>query len=229
MVETAKSVDVALHPESRHLSTSMTPSGDDGILFGESCERRVFFPGSSKQVAASIDANDALHITSKDPLRALGLLSPSPYVVLKRSAPVSAAQGGDTVKRSRTPNQPHRFPKQGSADTVRVIRSTSPQQPSRTTQRCGESPPHDCGALEAIYGGKHSPQRIQRHGVFRDRRRGTNETGNPPFDSFRQDQSVAMIYHKTWPDEAATRREATRLRREADPSILIKRFLRSFG
>lgn len=62
------------------------------VVFGDNCERRIYFPSSAKSNYAAGDiafsAQDHIHPRprprSRDPVTALGLFSPSPYAGLKK-------------------------------------------------------------------------------------------------------------------------------------------------
>eukprot|EP00752_Nemacystus_decipiens_P009669 g8638.t1 len=65
-------------------------SDGDGIIFGDSCERRVFLPSSNEQKVAVADNDHGANqrAPATDPLYALGLFPSSPYAALLDSSPV---------------------------------------------------------------------------------------------------------------------------------------------
>lgn len=71
----------------------------DGVLFGDRCERRVFFPATQAVNAnnvdvianANADASIVSRAASPNLLAALGLVAPSPYVALKCSTNSSSS------------------------------------------------------------------------------------------------------------------------------------------
>ena len=209
---------------------------DDGVLFGSSCDRRVFFASSNKHtpVVAADVLSARQRLPTKDPLHALGLFPLSPYAILRKNTTnvvVAAGQHND------------------SSATVRGPRSKSPtRQPSPPSAVTGAL--WDvCTPPEKAIGGKHyaslapkryqetaceiySPQRLQR---YRGRRR-RNVDATPRSvtcleheNSLREGDSTDFFLEKIRTVEKATSEEVARLRCEADPSVMIRRFWRYSG
>lgn len=198
--------------------------GDDGIIFGANCERRVFFPTSNNlNHAEALDVDAALvRAASTGPLSALGLIPASPYIVLKRSASVpEKSQGRGAV----SPCRQQQSPTQQRAITV----SQQQQSASTTREHVANNPPRDDGTLRPAFEHIYSPQRLPRAGTSRRRRRRDNGKENPICDVLGKDHAAPFLLQRMREDEMATMREAAKLRREADPGALIRRFLRCSG
>ena len=219
-------------------------SDEDGVLFGDSCDRRVFFPGSNKQNAAVAgDVHGAQQrAPATDPLYALGLFPSSPYTALRESAPGpgNAAQEDSTSNRARRSKSPK--PRRAAVDALGRSACAPLEQPWTTAaatscrgKRC-PSPisgarhhdPRQVASYEEIY----SPQKLRcRRGRFKsaadgNQERPTNSTAGEPFDD---DESATFLLQKIRADEKAMAEEAARLRCEADASVMIRRFWRRSG
>lgn len=76
------------------MDTHIVDGVHNGAVFGDNCERRVFFPSSIKSNVTARREDTALfpknrmhprsRIPRPDPVAALGLFSPSPYAGLKK-------------------------------------------------------------------------------------------------------------------------------------------------
>lgn len=249
------------------LSELAHSSSSDGILFGDNCERRVFFPTnySSAGISAIGEYCGVLSAATPDPLSALRLLAPSPYDVLKRAALLELNQ----ASRGRRLKFPEQQPQQGATQDFanhpdaevfgskinnnpvspkrRRCRQRRQNEPETRTVHGGgahdnntgippplqESSPHRRATVAEIYS-PHCLQRSTSSRVDRERRDACNTTADAINSTFShhghdEDWSVAVLLDTLRADEARTIREATRLRREADPSLLIRRFLRNSG
>lgn len=215
---------------------------DDGVLFGSRCNKRVFFPGPNSQTAVVASDVFGAHqrAPAKDPLSALGLFPSSPYAILRKNAPlaVGAAQHDESTARERRSNSPPQQPSPTREAKFSLFKDVSaPLEPLWTTAAataCGgkryPSPPptrYQQTACE-IY----SPQRLQRsrgrcrRNVEADPRRSTCLVGD---ESFGEDPSAVLLLDKIRADEKATGEEAARLHREADATVMIRRFWRCSG
>lgn len=223
---------------------------DDGILFGDSCERRIFFPGSNKRntaVAENVRGSHHRAAAGTDPLSALGLFPTSPYVVLRQNAPLpesSAKEENDNNREKRSKSPTHEQPylqRPHSREAVEILakRSCSSIEPPWTTAAAtschGErrtTSPYDGSSQEPTFEDIYSPQRPRR---FRGRRRrpadGTQRSSycTVSEDSFGEDESAVLLLQKIRADEKAAFDEAARLRRQADASSMIRRFWRQSG
>lgn len=88
----------------------------DGVLFGDRCERRVFFPATQAVNAnnvdvianANADASIVSRAASPNLLAALGLVAPSPYVALKCSTNSSSSSSSGTCRHLNVVHTSHR-------------------------------------------------------------------------------------------------------------------------
>lgn len=260
----------------------------EGVLFGNSCERRVFFPSSQNATRAEVAVVDEdededtdgrrskphrdgrrwaqqqhrketpfnadklatlapLRLAVIDPLSALGLMPRSPYKILRRSAvpvpAVAADEDGAPEKRRSKPLD--RLPSAEAQHRHSIDYNTPMVLPPRgngslrwlTPRGRNSFPLKDFDLRDATFEDIYSPQRSQRAGsstVAREsaihHRRGNCRDDNLAIASgYEESGSVATLLRRIRADERATIREATRLRREADPGALIRRFLRSSG
>lgn len=214
-------------------------NGVDGVLFGETCERLVYFPGSNNHcAAAAVDAHGALRVAPTDPLSALGLFPVSPYGDLKRSAWVPVAKEDGARRRSkssdkprqRSPQKPRATSTNGTPGTTTTAVSQQQQSTTTTTHKKNPSPSRDKDAREKIYEDIFSaPQRAQHEGGTSRRRRRRSDGLDPRQHYCLEEQSAAVLLQRIRADEAATLKEAVRLQREANPSLLLRRFLRCSG
>lgn len=223
--------------------------GDDGILFGDSCERRVFFPGSNKRnaaVAINVHGSHPRAAAATDPLSALGFFPASPYVVLRQNAPVpaiSAQEESDNKRekgsKSPTHQQHHaqRPHSRGAVDTFGITPYSSIEQPWTTaaaTSCHGErrTSPYHGSSQEPTFEDIYSPQRPRRSRGRRRRRADVTQGSSYRSASeeyFGEDESAVLLLKKIRADEEATLGEAARLRSQADASSMIRRFWRRSG
>lgn len=223
-------------------------SDQDGVHFGDRCERRVFFPGSNKQhTAVADDVHGAQQRASAatDPLSALGLLPSSPYTLLRESAPAPGhavqeeTTNSNRARRSNSPKQQRACEAPGRGDrrplelpwTTAAATSTS----CRGNRFRSPTPEarHRRPSQEASYEEIYSPQKLQRS---RDRlkRRADENHGRPAYSAaagglFDDDESAIFLLQKIRAGERATAEEAARLRCAADASVMIRRFWRRSG
>lgn len=237
----------------------------DGVLFGESCERRIFLPVSNKRNAVAEDVHGAQQRTSSstsrtlaDPLGALGLVPPSPYAALRHKMPVAAEAGDDAGRRTKTPSSPP----SGFANDTLGLNNSSVSLDQRyssavTTSFSGrydiscrpshfDEGAHQTASFEEIY----SPQRLQRAGgrgpkgvKICDKGRPTSTLSvdhdgriqdspslvKPTLECFGRDASTLTLVQRMRIHGHPVSEQATRLRREADPGAMIRRFWRSSG
>lgn len=276
-------------------SSELASTKKDGIIFGDNCERRVFFPknhnsnNSSTRIVSAIDEEEGrgvLSAVTPDPLSALGLLTPSPYGLLKRAALLELKQATRGRRLTSSPEQQHQQHQAQEATTpcsnqpnVDVVcggnninnnKEVPPKQPCRQRRqnepetsmthhggggrrnnnntrirprsRESASSPHNKTTsggtalrVAEIYSPHWHHQRSS-SGVYPQRRdiACNYTTAEASASSYHhrgcdEDQSVVALLDTLRAGEARIIREATRLRREADPSVLIRRFLRSSG
>lgn len=206
---------------------------DDGILFGDSCERRVFFPGSGKHntaVAGDVHGSQQ-RAPATDPLCALGLFPSSPYGLLRQNAPApdNAAQPECINKKARRSKSPKHEARaidvgRGAYAPLEQLWTTAAATAYRG-KRCSSPAPME--SYEEIY----SPQKLQRcRGRLKPVADGNQES--PAYsaagESF-DDESAMFLLQKIRAGERATVEEAARLRCEADASVMIRRFWRRSG
>lgn len=209
---------------------------DDGVLFGDSCDRRVFFPNSNENSKAKVlEADQSLYARSTYPLVALGLLPPSPYVDLKRVAlHVPAVVDQPDVHRTKFPThqkQSHRSstPRARRDGADQVAPKQEHRQSTEATHLRRKSLPNDVrGTNEMAYEHVYSREQILHvQPSCRSSRR--SQHNSRACASKERHQAAKKFQSKSGTDETASIREVTRLRREADPSILLRRFLRVSG
>lgn len=218
-------------------------SDDDGVLFGDGCERRVFFPGSNKQnTAVAGDVHGAQRrAPATDPLFALGLFPSSPYILLRQNAPApdNVAQEECTNNRARRSKSPAQ--QRGATDAFGRGAYAPLEQPWTTAAATScpskhfSSPTpaarHHGRSKEACYEKIYSPQKKRSRGRFKPIADGNQ--GGPAYSasggSYNDDESAIFLLQKIRADEKATIEEATRLRCEADASVMIRRFWRRSG
>lgn len=247
------------------LPVSELAHGGDGIIFGDNCERRVFFPTNhgSARISAIDEDCGVLSAATPDPLLALRLLAPSPYDVLKRAAllelnetsrggrlnspgqqtqgathdwvdhPDAEVCGSKINSNASSPKQRRRQLRQNEPETKTVHGGGAHDNNTGVPPPSRESSSHRRATLAEIYS-PHCLQRSTSSRVDRERRDACDTTADAinSTSSHRgndEDRSVAVLLDTLRADEARTIREATRLRREADPSLLIRRFLRNSG
>lgn len=217
-------------------------SDDDGVLFGGSCERRIFFPGSNEHTKAAGDVRGAQQrAPATDPLYALSLFPSSPYIALRENVPVP----GNAAQEERTSNRARRSksPKKQLAATDALGRGAcapleQPWTTAAATSCRGKRFPsptamtrHDPSQV-ASYKEIYSPQKLQRcRGRFKPAADGNQErsTHSAAGESFDDDESAIVLLQKIRADEKATVEEAARLRCEADATVMIRRFWRRSG
>lgn len=228
------------------IGESVHESDDDGVIFGDSCERRVFIPGSNKQnTAVAGDINGAQQrAPAIDPLCALGLFPSSPYALLRQNTPVpdTTAKEECTNKRARRSKSPKQ--QRGATDALgrgACVRLEQPWTTAAATSSRGkhvscptpvaryDDPSHQA-SFEEIY----SPQQLQRSGGRSPSKAHVNQArpalySTPGGVSFDDDESSIFLLQKLRADEKATVEEAARLRGEADASVMIRRFWRRSG
>lgn len=222
---------------------------DDGILFGDRSERRVFFPGSNKRnaaVAVNVHGSHRRTGAGTDPLSALGLLRPSPYVVLQQNAPapaISAQEESDGRARgSKSPTHQQHHSQRPSSRAVAGFLGKSSQssiEPPRITAAATSghgghhiSPYHGSSREAISYEDIYSPQRPRRSRGRRRRRADVtqgNSNRSASEESFGEDESVVLLLQKIRADEKATLDEAARLRTQPDARAMIRRFWRRSG
>lgn len=222
---------------------------DDGIVFGDRCERRVFVPGSSSRnvaVASNLHGSKERRTAAgKDPLHALGLVSPSPYPILRKNTTVATAAvrqearieaGRQVDSPSEQPLRTHRqisrtAQGQETLSNHPFVSSKEPWTSVAPTSGCGgrhnsSSPPPRYHGLPhgTSYGAIYSPQRNRRRGADTDKGH-----LNSSFKYFDQDKSAMLLLQRIRANEQVMAEEVVRLRREADPRVMIRRFWRSSG
>lgn len=195
-----------------------------GLLFGEDCERRIFYPTSQNVHLEAYMSRQR----SSDPLASLGLMPSSPYKELKSIASVRTM-----IERDKSESLSKCRDQQGSTD--QRMQTTGAQVPSErctgTSLSSGRfpSPPKYNISKQQLKGADLcSPVRLEECGsAARNRTRMRNVDELIGCDG--KDQSITTLLERMRGVERATIAEATRLRREADPSALIRRFLRRSG
>ena len=208
---------------------------DQGVLFGGDCERRIFYPTTPHKVHVDLEGGRQ---RSANPLAALRLTPSSPYVGLRIAATVSTPnEHGKVVSRSKfRDHQEEQRSTELYACQQETAAELSPRRSTSLRGRVSTSPPRkyiNSSAQQITNGSVFSSQWSERYGVagrshniriLRDDNLAISsrceEDNNRPINTQLKRMRIA---------EKVTAAEAIRLQREADPSVLIRRFLRCSG
>lgn len=185
-------------------------SGMKGTLFGEGCERRIFYPNSQNvHLEACLSKQ-----RPSDPLASLGLMPSSPYKELISTASVRmiierGKSESSVDQRMRTTGAEVPFKRCSGTTSLSSGRFPSPT-------RYGSS------KIQQLTGDLCSP-------VFLEECSSRMRNVGALIRFNGKDQSMTTLLEQMRVVERATIAEATRLRRQADPNALIRRFLRRSG
>lgn len=180
------------------------------MLFGEDCERRIFYPNSQN---AHLEGYLSRH-RSSDPLASLGLMPSSPYKELKTTASVRTM-----IERDKSERSVHQRMRRTGVEIP------FERFPGTTSSSSGQFPSptrHNSSKIQQLTGDLCSPVRLEDCG-----------SRMPNFDALirfnEKGQSMTTLHDRMRGVERAKIVEAIRLRHQADPNALIRRFLRRSG